>query len=320
LRNAVLTVLVLALVAATVGAFVITERLKLERSPVTAPRFTRLFSPTCECPTDRARLTIRFRTEDTVDAEIVNRDDDPVRTLAADEPVARGDVTFVWDGRDTAGAVVPDGRYRLRLHLEDSRRTILVPTDFRVDTKPPRLGVISVSQRTISPNGDGRNDRVRIVYRAGQKARPNLTANEAVVVRGRARPAGRARIEWSGRIDGEPAPAGEYRLVLRVRDVAGNLSRPADAGIVRVRYLELETGAYLTEPGKLLRFRVVTDALPFTWSLTGPGSQVVKSGSSDTNAVAVRIPKDVVPGTYRLEATAGGVTDAAAVTIVPRGR
>ena len=54
-----------------------------------------------------------------------------MRSLAADEPVSRGDVTFVWNGRDDAGRVVDDGRYRLQLHLEESRRTFLVPTTDR---------------------------------------------------------------------------------------------------------------------------------------------------------------------------------------------
>ncbi len=318
MRNAVLTALVLALVAATVAAFVVAERLKLERAPITAPRFTKQFSPTCDCATDTARLTLRSRQADTADVEVVNRDGDVVRSLAANETVPKGDVTFVWNGRDDAGEIAPDGRYRARLHLEDSRRTILVPTTFRLDTRPPRVRVISVSPRTISPEGNGVNDRVKLVYRSGSKARPILIANEAIVVRGKARVAGRARVQWNGRIDGEAAPQGEYRLTLQVRDLAGNLSSPADAGVVRVRYLELARASHVAKPGGLLRFRVATDALPFTWALLDSSSRVVRSGSSDTNAVAVRLPKDLRPGAYRLEVAGNGATDGAAVTVTRR--
>jgi flagellar hook assembly protein FlgD len=312
-------VLVLVVVGATAAAFLVAERLKLERAPITAPRFTRQFSPTCDCLTDTAKMTIRFRTADTVDAEVVDRHGSVVRTLAADEPVSRGDITFVWNGRDDAGEVVSDGRYRLRLHLEESRRTFLVPTTVRLDTKAPRLRVLGVSRRTISPNGDGVNERVRVVYRAGSKSRPILSANGEVVVRGKARVAGRAQVQWNGRVGAEPARAGEYALTLQVRDLAGNLSTPADAGTVRVRYVEIARQSYEAAPGGLLRFRVVTDALPFQWSLDDDKGMAVRSGESDRNAVAVRLPKDLAPGPYRLEVSAAGATDEAEVTVGRRG-
>jgi flagellar hook assembly protein FlgD len=311
-------VLVLVVVGATTAAFVVTERLKLERAPITAPRFTKQFSPTCDCLTNTAKLTIRFRTGDTVDAEVVDRQGEAVRTLAADRPVARGDVTFVWNGRDDAGRVVDDGRYRLQLHLEESRRSFLVPTTFRVDTKAPRLRVLRVTRGTISPNGDGVNERVRVVYRAGSKSRPILSANEEVVVRGKARVAGRAQVQWNGRIGGEAAPAGEYALTLQVRDLAGNLSKAVAAGTVLVRYIEIAADAYAAASGGLLRFRVVTDALPFTWALVDERGLVVRSGESDRNAVAVRLPKDLAAGGYRLEVAGRGGTDEAVVTVARR--
>jgi len=43
-------VLLLALLAGTTTAFALTEALKLEKSPVSRPRFKSVFSPTCACP------------------------------------------------------------------------------------------------------------------------------------------------------------------------------------------------------------------------------------------------------------------------------
>lgn len=320
MRNAVLTALLLVLVGVTVGAFVVTERLKLERSPITAPRFPKEFSPTCDCPTETAKLRVRFRTSDRVDALVVDRTGGAVRTLASDRPVSRGDEVFEWDGRDEAGAVVPDGRYRLQLHLEESRRTFLIPTTVRVDTKAPRVRVLAAAGTTISPDGDGVNDRVRIRYRAGSKARPTLTANGEPVVRGRARPSGRSALQWNGRIDGEPAPPGEYLLELRVRDLAGNESEPVEAATVRVRYVELAADSYVAPVGGLLRFRAVTDAFPFTWALIRADGSVVKAGRSTANAVAVRLPKDLPPGTYALLVSRSGFADEAAVLVARRSR
>ena len=141
------TLLALALIGATAVAFVVTERLKLERAPITAPRFTRDFSPVCNCPTARARLALRFRRPETIDAEIVDASGEPVRELARDRQVAAGVEVFVWDGRDDSGDIAPDGRYRLRLHFDRERRTILVPTDVRLDTKPPALRVFATGPR-----------------------------------------------------------------------------------------------------------------------------------------------------------------------------
>ena len=310
-----LTALVLALVGGTVAAFLVAERLKLERAPITAPRFDRRFSPTCDCASGTARLRIRFRKADAVDADIVDRAGGRVLRLASDLRVPRGDTTFSWDGRDSTGAVVPDGRYRLQLHLERQRRTIVVPTTVIVDTKAPRVRVLDVSRSTISPNGDGVNDRVRVTYRAGSKARPILSANGEVVVRGKARTAGRAQLQWNGRIDGEPAPPGEYRLTLQVRDLAGNLTEPVEAGVLRVRYLELARDVYTARAGGLLRFRVATDALPFAWSLSTADGRLVRSGRSPGNAVAARLQRSLRAGEYRLEVEIPGFTDGAVVVV-----
>ena len=155
-----MTALVLVLLLATAVAFAVAERLKLERSPVTAPRLTRLIGPTCECDKRTARLAVRLREPDVIDAAIVDTAGDHVRTLATNLRRSRGVVRFTWDGRDDADAVVRDGRYRLSVHLDGEDRTIVVPTPIRVDTTAPRLRLVSATPRVISPDGDGRADRV----------------------------------------------------------------------------------------------------------------------------------------------------------------
>ena len=113
-RRVALIALTLLLLAGTTLAFGVTQTLKLERSPITGPRFDQIFSPTCRCETDIAQLSFRLRRPDRVDAVLVDGSGDPVRTLASDLPRPRGRVTFLWNGRDEAGEVVSDGRYRLR--------------------------------------------------------------------------------------------------------------------------------------------------------------------------------------------------------------
>jgi hypothetical protein len=308
------TAVVLALVAATSAAFAVTERLKLERSPITAPAFTRDVSPVCDCPTAEARLELRFRRPEVVTATIVDLQDRPVRVIAVREEIAAGTHAFVWDGRDESGDVVEDGRYRLRLRFERERRSILVPTVIRVDTRAPRLRGVTVSRETISPDGDGRGDKLVIRYRTDERASAELVVDGRVVVRTRLRERGtRHKLEWRGTFRDEttgelvPAPRGTYEVSLVVRDVAGNES--AETFPLRVRYIELDQTAYEAEVGGVLRFTVDTDAAVYEWFLFRPrngrfGPPVLLDREVTEREVAVRIPSDARPGTYVLRAVA----------------
>ena len=199
-----MTALALVLLAATAAAFAVAERLKLERSPVTAPRLDRLLSPTCACPTGVASLALTLRRPDRIDVSIVDSDGDHVRTLVTDAERPRGVARFRWDGRDDQGDAVRDGRYRLRIHLDRAERTITVPTPVRVDGTPPAVELVEVrpSGALISPDGDGRRDRVLFRYRASEIAYATLVVRGTFAVRGRYYPAGPGRVSWRGRLRG----------------------------------------------------------------------------------------------------------------------
>jgi hypothetical protein len=224
---------VLVLLAATAAAFGVAERLKLERSPLTAPNFTRLIGPTCGCESGQAVLAVRLRKPDRVDVSIVDTDGDHVRTVATGVERRRGPARFRWDGRDDEGRVVPDGRYRVRFRLARADRTITVPTPIRVDATPPRLRLVSVEPRTLSPGAEGAAGRVLLVYRSSERAYPLLLVGGDVAVHGRSEPAGIVRLRWRGRIGGEPLRPGEYRALLVVVDPAGNQSAPSEI-LIRV--------------------------------------------------------------------------------------
>ena len=233
-RRLGVTALVLVLLLATAAAFGFTERLKLQRSPVTAPRFERLLGPTCGCPRASADLAVRLRRPDRLDASIVDMDGDHVRTLATGVRRPRGVVRFRWDGRDDDGDVVPDGRYRLRLDLAAADRTIVVPTPVRVDATPPRIRLLSREPRVLTPNGDGSRGRVFFVYRASERAYALVYVDAERAARGSPRPAGVGRVRWRGRVRGERVSPGTYRVRLAAVDQAGNESRPTPPVTVRV--------------------------------------------------------------------------------------
>ena len=55
----------LGLLIGTAAAFAITEKLKLEKSPITGTFVSSAFSPVCGCARDKANISVKFRHKDT---------------------------------------------------------------------------------------------------------------------------------------------------------------------------------------------------------------------------------------------------------------
>ena len=300
-----LSALALALIAATAAAFAFTESLKLERLPVVGPRFPESFSPVCVCPSETAKLRLRFRVTDTVDADILDADGETVRSLG-ERRVRPGLVTFEWDGRNDERRIVPDGPYRLRVEFEDKRRTIVIPNLIFVDTVPPEVVEMKVELDAFSPDGDGHVDSVRVAYKADGPAGPLLYVGDQLALQ---RPPRRARsaVIWDGTVGGELLPPGTYRLTLRVRDPAGNLSPESERETVELRYITLTAGVFRVRPGGSLRFGVDTDAPEWSWRLQRlRGGKLRKVVLDDEGLPANQIVRlnrrDLPAGRYQLQA------------------
>jgi hypothetical protein len=321
LRRLAVTVLVLVLLAGTTVAFVLTEELKLERSPIVRPRFDLVFSPTCACRQETARLRLRLRRANTIDAVIVDDDGEPVRTLESEVRHEPGRLVYAWNGRSDGGSVVPDGRYRLRLHFARERRTILVPNVVRVDTQPPEVELVTVTPRGLSPDGDGRRDSARIEVTTSERAAPLLLVDGVLAARGNVQAAGAGELTWPGTRDDQPLGPGRYTLGLQARDEAGNVTSARQVVEVRIRYIELAGESFRARRGGLLRFRALTDAREFRWTLSRRGRQgrTVLAGTARRPAVALRLPTRIRPGRYVLRVAANGY-DADAAVVVRRRR
>jgi hypothetical protein len=295
---------VVGLLGGTAAAFALTEHLKLERSPVYRTRVGKLLGPNCRC--GRARIPIRFllRKQETLTIVIVDSQERVVRNLLTRTLRPKGLQALSWDGRDDSGRVVPAGVYKPRIRLAGDRRTILMPNPIKVDTTAPVVSVVSVRPRVFSPDGDKRADNVRIRVRMSEPARAQLYVN------GRLRPH-LFRYTTTGvlRWFGSGLPAGRYRLFLRAVDRTGNRSRPAPAGVVRIRFVSVRPHVLHAAPGAKLHFRVRTDARKARWrlgrsrGLSGPGSLVL------------RAPR---PGRHVLVVTVNGHTARALVIVEPR--
>jgi hypothetical protein len=291
---------VLAVLAATAAAFVVTEDLKLEPDPIARPRIDPTVSPVCRCDHQSARISFRLRAEDVLTLTIADRAGNVVRTLLREARFQPGNHQFGWDGRDQMGRVVPDGRYQPRVELQRLNRTIDFARRITLDTSRPSIRVVNVSRRMLSPDGDGRGDAITIRYRASEPSNVVLLVNGKRRIRTRPRSDG--AIRW--------APSrlrpGLERLQLVAVDAAGN-RRAAQPFYVRVRYLEVTPTRLRARPRKLITVRVGTDFPRYAWRIGR------RTGSARRHTLRLRAPAK--PGRYRLRISAGGRHDTTVVLV-----
>ena len=300
------TIIVLALLAATAAAFAVTERLKLERSPITGTRVDRVFSPVCECARDVAVISFVLRRQGSVTVELLESGGDRVRTLVRDRHEERGRVSYTWDGRDDLERIVEDGVYRPRVLLEEHGRTIVLPNPIRVDTKAPRIRLLHVFPRVFSPDGDGRRDRVVARYEIDEAARAMM------LVDGRRRVLSKFRetagqLVWFGRVNGRTVRPGRYEIRLRAFDRAGNRDSSRRTVPVVVRFVELARDRIEVVAGRRFSVRVSTDARSYRWIFAGD------KGTGRRRNLVLRAPE--TPGEYRVIVTVRGRADSAAVVV-----
>jgi hypothetical protein len=218
-------------------------------------------------------------------------------------------VAFLWNGRDGDGHVVPDGLYRPRVRLDLLEKEIELQNQIRVDGTAPRIRVTRVAPKTISPDGDGRAERVAVSYAADEPVQAVLRVGGIRRVLGKGYGI-RGQLEWFGRVAGRPVRAGTYPLTVVATDLAGNRSRSANGGVVRVRYVELMPAFQRAAPGAQVRFGVSTDARRFAWRFAG------RTGTGKPPSLRLRAP--VSPREYRLFVTVNG-HGAVARVVVPAG-
>jgi len=300
--------IVLALLGATAAAFAVTERLKLERSPVTGTRVDRVFSPICECARDVAVVSFVLRRSETVTVDILDSAGKSTRTLVRKRRERAGRVSYTWDGRDNLDRIVPEGAYRPRVQLQRNGRTIVLPNPIRVDTTEPRIRLVRVTPRVFSPDGDGERDRIVAAYRIDERARAMM------LVDGRRRVLSRFRrregeLVWFGRIDGRSVRPGLYEIRLRAVDQAGNRSTRTRAVTVRVRYIELARDSVEVGAGKRFSVRILTQARRYRWRFAG------RRGVSERRVLVLRAPE--TPGAYTLYVSTGGHAAKADVVVSP---
>jgi hypothetical protein len=305
------TGLVLVLLGATAAAFALTERAKLELSPIYGTQPGQVFSPDSELPDHKvAHIHFRVRRRERIDVWLQTANGHKVAELLAGRSVhPRQKVELVWDGFASSGLVARDGVYRAVVKLAVSHRTIVLPSDIRLDTKPPRIAVHpSTKYPIISPDGDGHADVVRVPYTIDEPAHAILLLRGRQILFTRSQKRS-GELTWTGRGKGggRPLPRGRYVLGVAAQDTAGNRSKGYPFAIVQIRYVALARSRVVVRPGGRFAIRVSTDAPRVQWYLHGRG------GTLPRGTLHLRAPRR--RGVYHLYVTVRGHSAACAVVV-----
>jgi len=180
----------------------VTQRLKLEPSPISQTHVDKVFSPVCRCATRAAHIDFSIRRADHLRIWVRTPSGPAV---IADRDFPKGMVHVEWDGNG-----VPDGTYFAVVRLQRAQRTIDLPNPIQVDTVKPTIVLVSMTK-------DGAKTLFR--YRTSEPAHALLFVNGERRIR-TYYTLRHGKFAFAGRL------TAKTRLVLRARDVAGNLSPP----------------------------------------------------------------------------------------------
>src|SRR3954470_12620954 len=141
------------LVVATVGAFFVTQRLKRSSAVVRHVALPLYISPNGDGRKDTAVIRFRLpKADDRVTVSMVDANGDEVRRLA-DRRLGKGRHRFMWNGRDSSAAILPNGFYYLRVVLSAQARGRTTRRGIRLVTKRPAPKLVSVSPARVRVGG-----------------------------------------------------------------------------------------------------------------------------------------------------------------------
>jgi FlgD Ig-like domain len=311
------------LVVATIAAFFITQELKSEFPLVI--RFAakpKHVSPNGDRVRDSTEVGFDLSEPAQVTFSIMDSEGNEIRRIVDNRELA-GDTKhrFRWDGRDDEGVRVPDGIYRMRVVRRDEGRVIDSSKRINVDTRRPRVTLLSAEPGVVAPGASGVTLRYRGPFNEAPEFRVFRTddAAEPHVVR-RFRGDGRGGV-WdvdvaTGPSDTGPAPDGDYAFTVSARDRAGNLAvapaeipspRTARPGTgVSVRSFTLRGPLEVVPAGAVATLEVgpIDRSIDFVVSRLGD-PEPIRRGGRIAGRFRVRIPSKTKTGLYLVRVRSG---------------
>jgi flagellar hook assembly protein FlgD len=168
-------------------------------------------------------VSFTLSTRGSVAVEVIDSTGKVVRTLASSLAYRTGRVNLIWTARDSAGRLVRDGRYRIRVTAASPGQQARKSRSVVVDRT---LGHLVVAPTPFSPNADGRLDTTAISFRLAHQAdvRVRIVDGDrtvATVKRLGTLVAGPVSFSWGGRNRDGVVPDGEYRVVVEATATLG---------------------------------------------------------------------------------------------------
>jgi hypothetical protein len=300
------------LVCATFAAFFVAQELKSTPPLVQDVKVTPFFSPNRDGRFDRAHASFILKRTDDVTVTVVSRAGDDVRRLRSNERLPVGQrMAIVWDGRTASGRTVPDGIYRVRVSLRRQGRSVTLPRNIRKDTRPPDVLVTSIGplrdklpRPELFPNTKG--EPLRVSFRAaGHRKevlvyRTDVRPLRPVFAQPVKLPDDAIRWTWNGTVDGRRVAAGTYLVVVRARDLAGNIGSSAPIpprlqfrqplrgrGGIMIRYLTAQAPSSPVRAGEQASVAVDSVDENFNWTVRRVGDRQIRKRGRGTRSRVV---------------------------------
>jgi hypothetical protein len=283
------TAFLVALLAATAGAFALTEGAKLEVTPIYKTDVAHVFSPGITLG------YIDFRLRKAYHLTVWMTRDGKRYPVVRGHTYRAGEVKLNFTGVSSAGFTLPQGIYVPVVHFARSHRTITIPSKMRLDTTPPVIHFPHRQHAVISPDGDGHKDFYRVHYTVNEPAQGILLVDGKQFEITKSRKLS-GELVWYGKLHGVPAKPGVYTLSISAKDLAGNVTKQFPFAIVQIRYITLGRSRILVRPGARFAVRMSHDSPTVSWLLNG------RHGTAKGVTLHLRAPK--TPGVYRLYVTA----------------
>jgi hypothetical protein len=294
------TAFLVALLAATAGAFALTEGAKLEVTPIYKTKVAHVFSPGISLG------SIEFRLRKTDRLTVWMTRDGKRYTVVHSHTYHAGEVDLNFTGVSSTGVTLPQGIYVPVVHLLRSHRTITIPSTMRLDTTPAVIHFPHRQHAVISPDGDGHKDAYTVHYTLNEPARGILLVDgKRVELTHDEKLSG--ELVWNGKFGLVPAKLGNHVLEISAEDLAGNITKPFPFAIVQIRYITLGRSRILVRPRARFAVSMSHDSPTVTWLFGG------RHGTARGRTLHLRAPAK--PGVYRLYVTVGSHSAKALVVV-----
>ncbi|HEY6324561.1 MAG TPA: CARDB domain-containing protein, partial [Thermoanaerobaculia bacterium] len=228
------------------------------------------------------------------------------------------------------------GAYTLRLRAVDvvgNASEVRVP--LTLAQRVQLITSLAAQPRLFSPNGDGRLDTTSVLFGLGAAASGNLQVQDAggAVVRNllvnAPLPQGASSAAWDGTTDaGQPAPDGDYTVVLAVQAAANSsftdqqsITVTLDRTPPTVTITRPLPGGYVAPIGGVTG--TITDAHLASWSVSltstpqAPVWTQIASGTSNVTAATLASLTGLAEGTYALKVDAADAGQIQVEQIIP---